>query len=139
MTLSKNISGSPAKFHDDYVWNGEALPASTSKTSEASAAGSVQGALELVVEADADIVLGSGVTKGLALEVLASETEGGTYSSVATLIDVAKTDAAKTLSAGEIARYAPPSGVGPYFKLKATADGDLSGSTVTAYPAYIPR
>jgi len=139
MPLSGNISGSPAKFYDDYVFKAQALPNAAAITSAAVLGGQTQDAIEYVFEAIADIVLGSGVTKGLKIEVLASATANGTFAVVDTPLIVASAEAAKTLSAGEFLRYAPTSNVGPYLQFRVTATGDLSASSINVYPAYVPR
>ena len=138
MSLTGTIS-QELKDDQGYILENEALPNTTNKSSDAVLLGQAQNGLEIKVVADASISIAA--TKQLKIEVLAGETETGSFPAISTPYDVTVAEGgdAVVIAAGEIFTFAPASGTGPWYKIKITATEDQSAKTITAYPVWIAR
>jgi len=133
---SEKISKEWLKFDPDAIWDAEALPNATTKTSDEFMAGKDQGAIGIQVEAQTAISIADGQT--LDINLLHAETSGGSTTSIP-LFRGAPSGGTLDFAAGdEIVAYIPED-IGPYCKLEVTASADESSETINAYLRYLSR
>ena len=124
------------KADPDVIWDAEALPNATSKTSDEFMIGFDQAGVGLQVEADAAIVIADGET--LLFELFYGSVKGASKTDSVVLASYAPSGSSANIAAGEIVAYVPED-IGPYAEVKVTASEDQHLKTVTVYPRYISR
>lgn len=121
--------GGDVKVYGDYIYNASAMPNNTNASSDAFLFGTNNHRLELVISLDASTAITD--TKVLTFELMHCDTVDGSYTSHKVLYTV--TGSSTTLSAGELLRYVPETGVKQFCKIKITTTDDLSAKKVTAW------
>jgi len=128
MSLNGTISQRLDNKQDRFFPSATALGATATITSSAFRAGAVGGRVEVALIADSAITNAADIT----IDVTASATEGGSYTSVQNVVIGAGTIA----SGGEFFTYTPDTTVPHYMKVAITTAEDLSAKTITGTLHY---
>lgn len=132
-TISQEIKSAP-----DYLFYEKTMPDETNADSPVKLLGGTQGAIEVVIEVGAtDVTLAN--TKVLTFTLKYDTSPTGSFTNDIVLYTKTASGNSVIAAGTELARFAIPRGIGPYFKLNVATDDTNETGTFTAYPAYVAR